>query len=109
MVDGRTTGYTYDRTTAFAYDLMNQLKTLTTSTPKADAQGTVTYGSESTTNTYNAAGQRVKRFENGKTTKYYYSGSAILFTTDVNNFLQTENAALIRLFIFDYIYFGPIL
>jgi len=87
---GQTTT-TYDRTTAFAYDLMNQLKTLTTSTPKADAQGAVTYGSESTTNTYNAAGQRVKRFENGKTTKYYYSGSAILFTTDVNNFLQTEN------------------
>lgn len=82
---------TYDRTTAFTYDLMNQLGILSTSTPVADAQGNVTYNQVSTTNTYNAAGQRVKRFENGKTTKYYYSGSAILFTTDVNNFLQTEN------------------
>jgi RHS repeat-associated protein len=87
---GQTTT-TYDRTTAFDYDLMNQLGILSTSTPVADAQGNVTYSQVSTTNTYNAAGQRVKRFENGKTTKYYYSGSAILFTTDVNNLLQTEN------------------
>jgi RHS repeat-associated protein len=87
---GQTTT-TYDRTTNFAYDLIDRLHILSSSTPEADAQGTVTYSQESTNNTYNAAGQRVKRFENGSTTKYYYSGSAILFTTGVNNNLLTEN------------------
>jgi hypothetical protein len=70
---------------------MNQLSILSISTPVADGQGNVTYNNESTTNTYNATGQRVKRFENGETTKYYYSGSAILYTTNVNNFLLSEN------------------
>jgi hypothetical protein len=32
-----------------------------------------------------------RRFENGSTTKYYYSGSAILFMTGFNNNLLTEN------------------
>ncbi len=43
------------------------------------------------TNAYNASGQRVRKVENGLTTLYYYSGSSILFTTNQNFTLGTEN------------------
>jgi RHS repeat-associated protein len=61
------------------------------STPEVDQQGDVIYTNETSTNAYNASGQRVNRVENGETTKYYYSGSAILYTTNENNWLTTEN------------------
>ncbi|MGI6161080.1 MAG: hypothetical protein ACOYJD_03530 [Christensenellales bacterium] len=35
--------------------------------------------------------QRVKKVENDETTKYYYSGSATLFTANADNWLLTEN------------------
>ncbi len=87
---GETTT-TYDRETSFDYNLMNRLSDLEITTPEADELGNVTYDVVSTTNTYNAAGQRVKRLEDGYTTKYYYSGSALLFTTNIDNHLLTEN------------------
>ncbi len=61
------------------------------STPEADQQGNVTYTNETSTNAYNASGQRIKRVENGETTNYYYSGGATLFTANANNWLLTEN------------------
>jgi RHS repeat-associated protein len=57
----------------------------------ANAQGQVSYTSQSTTNSYNASGQRIRKVENGATTKYFYSGSVNLFTTNENNVLLTEN------------------
>ncbi len=71
------------QTTNYTYDMLNALTGVSIT-----ATGETTL---SETNVYNAAGQRVKRVENSDTTKYYYSGSAILFTTDANNFLLTEN------------------
>lgn len=85
------TSTTYNKTTNYGYDLSNQLTMLSSSTPTANAQGIVTYIDESTVNKYNAAGQRIKKIENDQTTKYYYSGSTVLYTTNVNNFLLTEN------------------
>ena len=70
---------------------MNNLAQADISTPQADGYGNVTYTNETSTNAYNASGQRVKRVENDVTTNYYYSGSATLFTANANNWLLTEN------------------
>ena len=88
-VSGTTT--VYNRTTDYDYNLMNQLTDITISTPVANAPGQVSYTSQSITNSYNASGQRIKKVENGATTKYFYSGSVNLFTTNENNVLLTEN------------------
>ena len=87
---GGSTTY-YNQTTDYSYDLMNNLTQTDISTPQADGYGNVTYINETSTNAYNANGQRVKRVENGETTNYYYSGSATLFTANANNWLLTEN------------------
>ena len=76
-------GIVKKQTTAYSYDLMNNM-----SSAMITASGETT---QSEINVYNAAGQRVKRVENSSTTKYYYTGSELLFTTDVNNYLLTEN------------------
>ncbi|MEN6471526.1 MAG: RHS repeat-associated core domain-containing protein [Clostridiaceae bacterium] len=71
------------QTTDYAYDLLNVLTGV--------AVTALGEASQNETNLYNAEGQRVKRIENGETTKYYYSGNATLFTANENNWLLTEN------------------
>ena len=105
--NGRTTPYY--KTTKYNYDLSNQLASLTVSTPTATQAGVVSYQKEATENAYNASGQRIVRtvgdwvdsnsnnvfdageLQNGTGTKYYYTGSEILYTTDAYNFMRTEN------------------
>ena len=81
----------YNQTTDYTYDLMNNMVEADVSTPEADAQGDVTYNHVTSTNSYNAQGIRVERVEDGKTTQYYYTGSATLYTTNENGWLLTEN------------------
>lgn len=80
-----------NQTTNYTYDLMNSLTGTDISTPEVDGQGTVTYSDIACTYAYNAAGQRIKKVENDSTTKYYYSGGAILYTASANSYLLTEN------------------
>ena len=53
--------------------------------------GEVTYDTQTTTNTYNAAGKRLKRVEEDKTTRFYYMGEALLFTTNQDLVMTSEN------------------
>ena len=55
-------------------------------------------GSEAPTYLYNAGEQRMKKYEpddndfaEDDTTKYFYTGSAVLYTTNASNELMTEN------------------
>lgn len=66
------------------YDLNNTLQ-------KIESGANVNSLSVINTNAYNAKGQRVRKLDDGATTLYYYSGSAILFTTDQNYTVATEN------------------
>ena len=64
-------------------------------TPKAfEYPGTVddvTYTTETTQNKYGASGKRIERLEKGITTRYYYTGDALLYSTNEKNVLETEN------------------
>ena len=64
-------------------------------TPKAfEHPGTVddvTYTTETTQNKYGASGKRIERLEKGITTRYYYTGDALLYSTNEKNVLETEN------------------
>ena len=56
-----------------------------------ETTGAVTYNTQTTTNTYNAAGKRLKRVEEDKTTRFYYMGEALLFTTNQDLVMTSEN------------------
>lgn len=89
-VGGVTT--TYYNTTDHTYNLRNQMISANISTPEADAQtGEVTYNTVETSNIYNAQGQRIQKTEGNEATKYFYSGSAVFYTTDGGGALTTEN------------------
>ena len=87
------------KTTTYSYNLRNQMTGTTISTPVGnETTGEVTYKSEAPTYLYNAGEQRMKKYEpddnqydGDDTTKYFYSGSAVLYTTNVFNELMTEN------------------
>ena len=51
----------------------------------------VTYTTETTQNKYGASGKRIERLEKGITTRYYYTGDALLYSTNEKNVLETEN------------------
>ena len=87
-------------TTSYTYDLRDLLTSVNVQSLPAlegiqdlDAIQPV---SERTNNNYDAAGKRIERVENSnsasnaKTTKFYYSGDSLLYTTDAGNVLQTE-------------------
>ena len=81
--------------TNYSYDLRNQLTNVSVKTPKAfEHPGTVddvTYTTETTQNKYGASGKRIGRLEKGITTRYYYTGDALLYSTNEKNVLETEN------------------
>jgi len=88
--NGATTHY--DKETTYTYDLRNMLTDVSVKTPEAhETTGIVTFNIVGTQNTYNATGKRVERVENAETTKFYYTGDALLYSTDAGNVLQTEN------------------
>ena len=75
--------------------MRNQLTNVSVKTPKAfEYPGTVddvTYTTETTQNKYGASGKRIERLEKGITTRYYYTGDALLYSTNEKNVLETEN------------------
>ena len=85
-----------DKVTEHSYDLMNQLTTSVIKTPEVGDDGNrIADKVETTTNTYNAAGKRVKRVEPindvPETTRFYYMGDSVLYTTGIGDVMQTEN------------------
>ena len=82
----------YNKETDYTYDLRGLLTGVSVKTPSAnEITGEVTYDTQTTTNTYNAAGKRLKRVENNKTTRFYYMGEALLFTTNQDLVMTSEN------------------
>ena len=71
----------------YTYDLQNRLAEVGTTSDVVNLTNVTTIN----TNIYNAGGQRIKKTENSQLTKYFYSGDAILYTTDSNNTIMTEN------------------
>lgn len=69
------------------YDLLNQMTQVETTADAANLTNRTTIN----TNTYNANGQRMKKIEGNDTTRYFYSGDALLYTTDTMGALETEN------------------
>ncbi|MFA5675598.1 MAG: hypothetical protein WDA65_03665, partial [Christensenellales bacterium] len=89
-IGGVTT--TYYNTTDYSYNLRNQMIGTQINTPGADTQtGEVTYETLTASNVYNAQGQRVQKTEGEDTTKYFYSGTALFYTTNGWGTLTTEN------------------
>ena len=89
-VGGKT--QVYNRETDYTYDLRGLLTGVSVKTPSAnEITGEVTYDTQTTTNTYNAAGKRLKRVEEDKTTRFYYMGEALLFTTNQDLVMTSEN------------------
>ena len=82
----------YNKETDYVYDLRGLLTGVSVKTPSAnETTGAVTYNTQTTTNTYNAAGKRLKRVEKDKTTRFYYMGEALLFTTSQDLVMTSEN------------------
>ena len=79
------TGTGVTTTSTYGYDLANRLISSSTS------NNAVVPFSTSATYVYNAQGQRVTRVENEVITHFYYTGSALLFTTVNEYVLQTQN------------------
>ena len=79
------TGTGVTTTTNYGYDLANRLISLDVS------NNAVVPTSTSATFAYNAQGQRITRVENEVVTHFYYTGSALLFTTVNEYVLQTQN------------------
>ena len=79
------TGTGVTTTTNYGYDLANRLTSTNIS------NNAVIPLSTSATYAYNAQGQRVTRVEDGVVTHFYYTGSALLFTTVNEYVLQTQN------------------
>ena len=89
-VGGKT--QVYNKETDYTYDLRGLLTGVSVKTPSAnEITGEVTYDTQTTTNTYNAAGKRLKRVEENKTTRFYYMGEALLFTTNQDLVMTSEN------------------
>jgi len=65
------------------YDVDNRLIELTHTKP-----GVATF---TQVNTYNGEGQRIRKSEGSNTTKYYYQGSSVLYTTDGANVVNSLN------------------
>ena len=71
----------------YTYDLADRLTGYT-----CDAkQGSTTTRLNTSSYGYNALGQRVTRVENEVITHFYYSGSALLYTTENEYLLRTQN------------------
>ena len=89
----------YDQTTTYAYNLRNQMTASEVKTPVANENtGEVAYETEGQSYLYNAGEQRMKKYEEGDdvnvdddTTRYFYTGSALFYTTFENGALNTEN------------------
>ena len=79
------TGTGVTTTTNYGYDLANRL------TSTSVSNNAVIPLSTSATYAYNAQGQRVTRVEDEVITHFYYTGSALLFTTVNEYVLQTQN------------------
>ena len=79
------TGTGVTTTTNYGYDLANRL------TSTSISNNAVIPLSTSATYAYNAQGQRVTRVEDEVITHFYYTGSALLFTTVNEYVLQTQN------------------
>ena len=80
----------YYRETAYTYDMRNNMTKAEVTTPDY-VNNQVTTSKVTQTNAYNASGQRIQKVEGGETTNYYYMGSALLFSSNANNWLLTEN------------------
>ncbi|MBC5648978.1 RHS repeat-associated core domain-containing protein [Christensenella tenuis] len=75
-------------TTAYTYDLANQLVTTKkTVTPDPEDEDKT----PETSNRYNGDGQRLRREVNGSPEKFFYMGSALLYTADENAVKMTQN------------------
>jgi len=82
----------YNKATAYAYDLSNQMTQASVQTPVADeTTGEVTMNTDSNVNVYNEAGQRMSKTEEGEEERYFYTGSTILYTKNEHGDLLTEN------------------
>ena len=79
------TGTGVTTTTNYGYDLANRLIS------SGISNNAVIPLSTSATYAYNAQGQRVTRVEDEVITHFYYTGSALLFTTVNEYVLQTQN------------------
>ena len=78
---------TYTVTKTFTYDLADRLTGYTCDAKQGSTDvrlNTSSYG-------YNALGQRVTRVENDVITHFYYTGSALLYTTENEYLLKTQN------------------
>ena len=80
------TGTGVTTTTNYGYDLANRL---ISSSVTNNAVNPLSTGA---TYAYNAQGQRVTRVEDEVVTHFYYTGSALLFTTVNEYVLQTQNS-----------------
>ena len=79
------TGTGVTTTSTYGYDLANRLIS------SGISNNAVVPFSTSATYAYNAQGQRVTRVEDEVVTHFYYTGSALLFTTVNEYVLQTQN------------------
>ena len=79
------TGTGVTTTSTYGYDLANRLIS------SGISNNAVVPFSTSATYAYNAQGQRVTRVEDEVITHFYYTGSALLFTTVNEYVLQTQN------------------
>ena len=97
-------GTTFDvRTTltkAYSYDYTDMMSAATVSqsvdakiSGSSDPYTNSASDSASDTYVYNGDGQRVKKITGGVTTKYYYTGSVVLYTADADNNKISGNIA----------------
>ena len=79
------------QTREYEFDLRNLLERAEVSTPSAVVGNVVEYEEVVTENRYDGSGQRIRREENGRETRFYYMGSGLLYTTAGDRTLVTEN------------------
>ena len=79
------------QTREYDFDLRNLLERAEVSTPSAVVGNVVEYEEVVTENRYDGSGQRIRREENGRETRFYYMGSGLLYTTAGDRTLVTEN------------------
>ena len=87
-------------TKAYSYDYTNMMSAANVSTSvdakisgSSDPYTNSASDSASDTYVYNGDGQRVKKITGGITTKYYYTGSVVLYTADADNNKISGNIA----------------
>ena len=76
----------------YTYDLMNKMDEVGTTTDVT----TLTNATEINANIYNENGQRISKTEEDSTTKYFYTGTATLYTTDEHNNILQPNTYMNR-------------